>query len=251
MTRERLRFAACFVAALGCHAAVLFAIRAESGAKALALGEPDSAVELALVEAAPLAAPAPLSAAEAPPAEPPRSPEPAPPDPVPIAPPPSFEPVAPPPVPTREQPELKPAPKPRPAPRTTAMPAPRQAAPLPITTTAPAPSETGGKVGAAAGKPCAAAGSGANTKLRTRYNPRPEYPAEARRQKQTGVVSISAEVSAQGVPTSVSVARSSGFPLLDQAALAAVRRWRFEPGRVAGVAVPGRAELPVRFNLQN
>src|SRR5581483_2787746 len=43
-----------------------------------------------------------------------------------------------------------------------------------------------------------------------RSNPKPEYPADARRLRQEGVVVVSVEVSADGHPLSVSLKRSSG-----------------------------------------
>ena len=58
-------------------------------------------------------------------------------------------------------------------------------------------------------------------------------------------------VRADGQPADVSVARSSGFPLLDQAALAAVRRWTFDPGRSADVPVASQVAVPVRFSLDD
>ena len=64
-----------------------------------------------------------------------------------------------------------------------------------------------------------------------------------------GTVTVDVQVSAAGLPVSVGLASSSGFSPLDQAALAAVRRWRFEPARNAGVAVAGRVRVPVRFQL--
>ena len=60
---------------------------------------------------------------------------------------------------------------------------------------------------------------------------------------------ISVEVGADGRAESVSLRRSSGVPALDQAALAAVRRWTFEPARAGGMAVSSRVEVPVRFSL--
>ncbi len=82
-----------------------------------------------------------------------------------------------------------------------------------------------------------------------RSNPKPDYPAEARRERQEGVVMVSVEVGADGRPGDVSLARSSGFPLLDQAAIQAVRRWTFDPARAAGLAVSSRVSVPVRFSL--
>jgi protein TonB len=64
-----------------------------------------------------------------------------------------------------------------------------------------------------------------------------------------GVVILDVIVSADGRAVKVALARSSGAPDLDQAALAAVRSWTFLPGRRAGVPVVAHALVPVRFHL--
>jgi protein TonB len=46
------------------------------------------------------------------------------------------------------------------------------------------------------------------------------------------------------------VQRSSGFEMLDRAAIAAVRRWVFEPGRRGGNPVAAWVQVPVRFALR-
>lgn len=81
-------------------------------------------------------------------------------------------------------------------------------------------------------------------------NPKPVYPVEARSRHQQGRVLLRVEVSAAGMPLSVTVARSSSHPALDEAALAAVRRWRFSPATRGGVPVAGTAEVPVEFRLE-
>jgi protein TonB len=49
----------------------------------------------------------------------------------------------------------------------------------------------------------------------------------------------------------VQVVRSAGYPDLDESAMEAVRRWRFEPARRNGEAVAEDAVLlPVVFQLQ-
>ena len=88
-----------------------------------------------------------------------------------------------------------------------------------------------------------------NTQPRYRSNPRPDYLGEARRLRQQGRVILEVKVSAEGQPASVSVKRSSGVASLDAAALAAVRRWIFEPARTAGVPVAARVEVPVQLDL--
>jgi protein TonB len=69
--------------------------------------------------------------------------------------------------------------------------------------------------------------------------PRPEYPYEARRQKITGdgiaVLTIDAS---SGDVIHVSMSKSTGNPILDNAALAGLSRWRFKPGTVSSVTCP-------------
>jgi protein TonB len=67
--------------------------------------------------------------------------------------------------------------------------------------------------------------------------------------RQQGRVVLEVQVSAEGRATSVSVKHSSGFPVLDNAAVQGVEHWTFEPARVAGLPTAGRAEVPVNFSL--
>jgi protein TonB len=101
----------------------------------------------------------------------------------------------------------------------------------------------------------AASGSGATNAVASlpnyRSNPAPSYPFESRRLKQQGLVWLDVEVAESGDPRNVRVARTSGFPALDAAALDAVRRWKFEPARLGGRAIAARVEVPVRFRLQD
>jgi protein TonB len=81
-------------------------------------------------------------------------------------------------------------------------------------------------------------------------NPKPDYPAEARRRGLQGKVVLLVEVSAAGLPASVAVASSSGHAALDQAALAAVQRWHFSPATRGGTPVAGTAQVPIQFRLE-
>ncbi|MCE9609118.1 MAG: energy transducer TonB [Chthoniobacter sp.] len=203
----------CVVVALGCHALLLFGVHLGKGARPLPVAQPE--VEVSLVEAAP-AAPAQTSPEVAPPPE---------------------EPLV------EPKPEEIPEPTPKPRPPEP----PRVSVPRVVRPIAPAP-----RVGTAGGAGTTAVSAGAglgNTKPRYRSNPRPDYPAEARRLRQKGRVLLDVEVSAEGRALSVEIKRSSGVPSLDAAALAAVRRWTFEPARTAGVAVSARVEVPVQFDL--
>jgi protein TonB len=60
---------------------------------------------------------------------------------------------------------------------------------------------------------------------------------------------VRAVVGPNGKPGSVAIHRSSGYAVLDQAALLAVRGWKFIPRRVNGEAVNGTVEVPVNFSL--
>jgi protein TonB len=79
----------------------------------------------------------------------------------------------------------------------------------------------------------------------------PEYPEIARRRGQQGRVMLEVNVSVDGMPVSVTVAQSSGYPSLDAAALSAVQRWRFVPATRGGSPVAAVAAVPVRFRLTN
>jgi len=75
----------------------------------------------------------------------------------------------------------------------------------------------------------------------------PVYPAIARTVHVEGVVILEAVIDEHGGVKSVNVLRS--IPLLDAAALDAVRQWRFTPARLNGEAVPVVMTVTVRFTL--
>ncbi len=80
------------------------------------------------------------------------------------------------------------------------------------------------------------------------YSPEPDYSDEARAAKYQGLVTLALVVRADGRPASLRVVRSLGMGL-DEKALAAVRTWRFEPGRKDGHPVPVQIEVEVDFRL--
>jgi protein TonB len=84
---------------------------------------------------------------------------------------------------------------------------------------------------------------------RYRSNPRPDYPIASKRRHEEGEVRLTVAVSAEGRPIRVSLAQSSGHPLLDQAAMDAVHTWTFEPARASGVPVASQVVVPVRYSL--
>ena len=80
-------------------------------------------------------------------------------------------------------------------------------------------------------------------------NVNPVYPGTARSAQVTGVVILEAVIDARGRVESVRVLRS--IPLLDQAAVDAVKQWSFTPALLNGVPVPVVMTVTVNFELAN
>ncbi len=81
-------------------------------------------------------------------------------------------------------------------------------------------------------------------------NPRPRYPPSARRKRVQGRVLLAVVVTKSGRASSVRIRKSSGFQLLDQAALKTVKRWRFRPATRNGQPVRARVIVPITFKLK-
>ncbi|MDN3515274.1 MAG: energy transducer TonB [Candidatus Brocadia sp.] len=80
-------------------------------------------------------------------------------------------------------------------------------------------------------------------------NQPPEYPHLAKQMRQEGLVILRVEIDEKGMPVQVKIEQSSGYQLLDRAALKAVRQWRFQPELRGDLPVKSRAAIPVRFRL--
>jgi len=77
---------------------------------------------------------------------------------------------------------------------------------------------------------------------------KPVYPEVAKSTKVQGMVIIEATIGADGKVIKSKVLRS--VPLLDEAALDAVRQWEFSPTRLNGKAVPVVMTVTVNFKLK-
>lgn len=82
-------------------------------------------------------------------------------------------------------------------------------------------------------------------------NPLPRYPWRARRQGIEGRVVIRLMVAADGKPARISILQSSGYAILDRAAVRTFRDWRFRPATRAGIAVASSLDVPISFRLHN
>jgi protein TonB len=76
---------------------------------------------------------------------------------------------------------------------------------------------------------------------------KPIYPAFAQTARREGLVILEAVIGANGLVESVRVLR--GVPLLDDAAVDAVRQWRFTPALLNGEPVPVVMTVTVNFQL--
>lgn len=92
-------------------------------------------------------------------------------------------------------------------------------------------------------------GGGGGLQARCVACPVPQYPRQARRRGWEGVVDLRLRLDAFGRVSAVEVARSSGFELLDGAAVAAARRSRFHLNARDGTAEPAWGRMRYRFEL--
>jgi len=80
------------------------------------------------------------------------------------------------------------------------------------------------------------------------FQPAPQYPPEMKKKKIQGTVHVLFIVDKDGRVKEPKVQKSDN-PAFDNPALGAVKRWRFEPGKVGGQAVQFRMRVPITFAL--
>lgn len=145
-----------------------------------------------------------------------------------------------------------------PSPAALPLPPPLSSAPRTVTrpgvspTPLPAPAVGPAGTGDAVERSTPAIGDGGTVlpaSIGTRQDP--TYPWEARRNRWQGTVLLAVTVSSDGRPIAIDIARSSGYGVLDEAAVEAVRQWRFVPARRNGVAVEDRVAVPITFRLRD
>jgi protein TonB len=77
----------------------------------------------------------------------------------------------------------------------------------------------------------------------------PVYPPASRRQDEEGTVRLRVLVDESGAPREVQVLKSSGHTRLDEAAVDAVKRWRFRAATQAAQTVKAWTQVSVTFRL--
>jgi len=171
--------------------------------------------------------------------------EPPPPPPPPPSPPPVVEP--PPPV-VDELAAKPPPPKPIPKPKVKPVPKPEpKPAPKPVEQP-PAPPQPAARAAPPA-PPTPAPVTPASASAAYLKNPAPEYPQLAQRRGWEGTVLLRVQVLASGKPGEIQIQKTSGRQQLDDAALAAVKRWSFVPAKQGDVAQVGWVSVPIDFKI--
>jgi periplasmic protein TonB len=82
-------------------------------------------------------------------------------------------------------------------------------------------------------------------------NPKPAYPPVSRRLREQGVVVLKVNVRADGSVANALIEKHSGSVRLDDAALAAVRRWNFVPARRGHEPIESWVLVPIEFELRS
>lgn len=85
---------------------------------------------------------------------------------------------------------------------------------------------------------------------RYQLNAPPQYPGLSRKRGQQGTVILQVLVNGEGRVADLLIDKSSGFALLDRAALKAVKNWIFVPGRRHTEKVTMWVKVPVTFKLK-
>lgn len=83
------------------------------------------------------------------------------------------------------------------------------------------------------------------------HNPKPVYPTIAQIRGWQGEVLLRVQVSDQGIRDMVDVQHSSGYDLLDESAIEAVKQWLFTPAKSGGTPIASSVIAPIVFSLSD
>ena len=82
-----------------------------------------------------------------------------------------------------------------------------------------------------------------------RFSPRPDYPLTAKKRGYEGEVLINVYVLSSGAVGELQLLKPSGYEMLDESAVLAVKSWKFNPAKNNGVAVSTWVKVPISFKL--
>ncbi len=80
-------------------------------------------------------------------------------------------------------------------------------------------------------------------------NPHPDYPPQARRLGEEGRVVLRLLIKSDGKVGSIEMKTSSGFALLDEAAIESVRKWQFTPASDGKQPIDYWVNVPINFKI--
>ena len=148
----------------------------------------------------------------------------------------------------------RPAPQPAPQPLAIADPTPAPNAPAGVLTPQPPAPPIGAPVAVTPAPPAGPA-TPARVELPSTdadylNTPRPAYPPLSKRMGEQGKVVVRVLIGADGLPQKAEIRTSSSYERLDQAALSTVMKWRYVPGKRAGVAEAMWFNVPINFVLE-
>ncbi|WP_373271076.1 energy transducer TonB [Hydrogenophaga sp. IBVHS1] len=152
-------------------------------------------------------------------------------------------------------PKPRPRPVPQPQPQPVAAPEPMPLAPV-VPVAPPAPPAPPEPIVAAAPPPAPPAPPAPprielpSSNADYLKNPPPPYPPMSKRLGEQGRVVVRAFIQLDGTASRAEVQRSSGFERLDQTAVQTVLRWRYVPGKRAGVPEAMWFNIPINFVLE-
>jgi protein TonB len=163
--------------------------------------------------------------------------------------------------PQQPVPPVPPAAVKKPVSKAPALPAPK---PLAITDPTPSPAAPTGATApqvtpAAVAAPVAAAPAAPSAVASVQLpssdadylqNPKPAYPPLSRRLNEQGKTVVRVMIGVDGLPQRSEISKSSGYERLDQAAMTAVMRWRFVPGKRGGVPEAMWFNVPINWVLE-
>ncbi len=83
------------------------------------------------------------------------------------------------------------------------------------------------------------------------HNPKPKYPRVARKRGYEGEVKLNVFVLPNGKVGKIEVLRPSGYKILDEEAIEAVKSWIFIPGKQDGREISSWVTVPITFQLKS
>ena len=82
-------------------------------------------------------------------------------------------------------------------------------------------------------------------------NPPPSYPPVSRQMQENGTVILRVHVDSDGTASTIELRTSSGSKRLDNAAIEAVRHWRFVAAKLGNEAIAAWVLVPIVFQLDS